>query len=620
MSALASTDTKTHANATTASTALLRNSTPDYTHGLTGVNLQLDQTVVKYLWISIVAALSAVLILRLWQLSSAHIRHIYCLHANADQQRYWTFDKTWWWPWLKKEVIYAPLGSKRHNREIQLSSAVNYGTLPGRIHTIMLALYVITNIIYCMILPYGKVSRAQIVAELRGRSGMLAVVNMIPMIVLAGRNNPGIALLKISFDTFNLFHRWVGRLVILESVVHVSAWFANMMAEKGSAGAAQSIRSGAFIQYGMVAMVAMMVILVQTLSAIRHAFYETFLHLHQLLAIIAIIGVYVHLEAANLPALPFIRAVVALWLAERIARVLRLLWANVNFRNGQLTYVNVQALPAEACRVTFTLPKHITVRPGSHVFVYLPTISSWQSHPFSVAWIDEQSEPPTGLTAYEGSCKDSESQSHLPAPANRKRPTEVSLIVAARSGMTRKLYNKAKAGQLGRINMPGFIEGPYAGHDSLSSYGTVVMFAGGAGITHHLVQIRHLIACAQAGTVATRRIVLVWTIRDQEALHWIQEWMDEILQMPGRKGMLRMIFYVTRPRRKQDFDVPSSSIEVRPKRCDPSEVLDEVLPGRVGATMVTVCGPGAFADEVRAAVRQRIEVGNIDMNEESFTW
>ena len=165
-----------------------------------------------------------VLSMRVAHLFTAHIRLIHCIHTNKEGQKYWSYDRNWWLPWLKREVIYAPLGKKRHNREWQLSKAQNYGTLPGRVHTVLLLLYVLSNIIYCAILPYGKQERAKTIAELRGRSGMLAVVNLMPLVLLAGRNNPLIRYLKISFDTFNLFHRWIGRIVIVEALVHTCAW------------------------------------------------------------------------------------------------------------------------------------------------------------------------------------------------------------------------------------------------------------------------------------------------------------------------------------------------------------------------------------------------------------
>lgn len=46
------------------------------------------------------------------------------------------------------------------------------------------------------------------------------------MFLLAGRNNPLIPLLGISFDTYNLLHRWFGRIVILEAIAHTIAHLA----------------------------------------------------------------------------------------------------------------------------------------------------------------------------------------------------------------------------------------------------------------------------------------------------------------------------------------------------------------------------------------------------------
>jgi hypothetical protein len=41
---------------------------------------------------------------------------------------------------------------------------------------------------------------------------------------MAARNNPLISWLNLSFDTFNLLHRWFGRIVVLEAIAHTVAW------------------------------------------------------------------------------------------------------------------------------------------------------------------------------------------------------------------------------------------------------------------------------------------------------------------------------------------------------------------------------------------------------------
>jgi len=49
-------------------------------------------------------------------------------------------------------------------------------------------------------------------------------------------------------------------------------------------------------------------------------------------------------------------------------------------------------------------------------------------------------------------------------------------------------------------------------------------------------------------------------------------------------------------------------------------VLDQEIRERTGAMAVTVCGPGAFGDGVRKAVRKRVQVGVVDFIEEAFSY
>jgi ferredoxin-NADP reductase len=199
-------------------------------------------------------------------------------------------------------------------------------------------------------------------------------------------------------------------------------------------------------------------------------------------------------------------------------------------------------------------------------------------------------------------------------------PTSVSLVIAARSGMTRQLYERAHLSEDKVLRVKGFLEGPYAGHDSMVSYGTVVMFAGGAGITHHLVQIRHLLAGAQSQTVATRKIVLVWSVKDTDAMEWVKPWMNEILHMEARREVLSIRVHVSKPLRPINAKKNKPTLQCIKGRADPGAILDEVIPKRIGAMMVSVCGPGALADDVRVAVRARQHLASLEINEESFTW
>lgn len=583
----------------------------EYSRGLNGVNVRFDVLITRIIYCSLAFLAVVIFCGRVAQLSHSYLRQITAVGSNKRQQTYWAEEQSSWWPWMKKQFLYAPLGSKRHNRELQLSSAVGMGTLPSRFQAILVFLYFASQVTYCVMLDYNVNNKAALVAELRGRSGVLAVLNMIPLFLLAGRNNPLITLLHISFDTYNLLHRWLGRIVVLEAVTHTAAWTVNACDEKDFKDALHRISTTAFFRWGLTGTAAMVFLSLHSPSPIRHAFYETFLHLHQLAAATAFVGVYMHLRTDDLPQQGWAIAIASIWIFDRTFRFLRLIRLNVS--TGGTTTMTVTALPGEASRVTFHLPKRVTIEPGCYVFAYIPKISWWMSHPFSIAWAEDFSTTETRISQH----SDLEKQ-HAPPSSIR---TKVSLIIGAQKGMTRHLYNLANASPTKTIFLPGFIEGPYGSHPvNPSSYGTAILFSAGAGITHHLLYTRQLVEAAHNNSAATRSVYLVWSVRSTDHLSWVKEFMDSIWQLPGRRDILTVKLFVSKPRKAADI-VSTPSIIMQAGRCRPDVVLDEILPNRTGATLVSVCGPGAFADEVRSAARARIGKGAVvDFAEEAFTW
>lgn len=609
---------------------------PEYTRGLLGVNVTRDHLLTQLLCGSMGIVAVAILLVRFAQIGHSYLRQIHSMSASRRQQRYWGVESSDIWVALKKHLLYAPLGGKRHNREVRLSEAVNVGTLPSRFQTLILTLYIGSQIVYCIFLDYNVNEPGALIAELRGRSGTLAVLNMIPLFLLAGRNNPLIPLLHVSFDTYNLLHRWMGRMVVLESITHTLAWLANALRAGSHAEVAKKLRTEPFLLWGLVSVSAMCFLFIHSPSPIRHAFYETFLHLHQLGALIVVAGLYVHIDVDGLPQLPWVQFIIAIWVFERSARLARLIYLNLSRRKG-MTKVIVQALPNEACRVTFYLPRRVSVSPSAHVYAYIPSVALWMSHPFSVAWVEPSScttrsaDPENGLSS-SGSTSSSPTQiekqdfavldKNYKKTGGQKPSTTITLICVARTGMTRKLLDKARAAPDQTLYTTGFLEGPYSSHpSSFGSYGTVVLFSAGVGITHHLLHVRDLLLRAGDNTVATKRIFMIWSVRTTESLIWIREYMDQILQLPNRREILTIKLFVSKPRSNREISSPSDTIHMFPGRCRPDVAIADILPERIGATAVSVCGPGAFADEVRDAARRRTGKGAvIDFVEESFTW
>lgn len=605
-----------------------------------------------------------ILAIRVVQLVHNHIRHMVTMNSGENDQRFWARNRNYWWPQFKKHLVYAPLFRKRHNREIRVGRSINVGTIPSRFHSITLLAYIISNIVYCCLLDWADEDKWAKLASLRGRAGYLAIVNMIPLVIFAGRNNPLIRLLHVSFDTYNLLHRWLGRLVAFEAVLHTVAWLVVKLAADKWHGVLLALKTDPFYSYGMIGTLAMVFLVLLSPGPIRHAFYETFLDLHILFAIAAIVGTWLHCGVAGLPQLPYVHACVAIWLGDRVLRLYKIVSCNYSWSRKSWTKAKIEALPGETVRVTMSLPHYMTIRPGSHAYLRFGAVNPHETHPFSIAWVkhkrilasslptdnfgsrpntsesyaseiygdekDFEKQPSDSRNAPHATIQRSDTSRSLePQPLTGRAKledreqvnTEVSFIIGAHHGFTRKLFNLASKFPPGvPLSTYASMEGPYAGHHSLDSYGHVILIAGSSGITHQLSYISHLLTSASHSMVATRKIRLIWVMRDQDHMHWIKPYMDELLRMGNRRQMLKVMMFVTRPTQNVMMGSPSGSVMCYPGRPQIGMLLKKEVEGQVGAMCITVCGPGGLADNVREAVRGMQGVGVVDFIEESFTW
>lgn len=148
--------------------------------------------------------------------SVRYIRTLTCI--NNSTQRYFKLPPPTF-AIIKKHVLYAPLFRSRRNREFQLFS-MNFGVLPTRLQAILMASILAMNAAYCFHEIEWQGPRMTMLEHLRNRTGVLAVVNIVPLVLISGRNNPLIVALNLSFDNFNRFHRFFGRIVAAEAVMH----------------------------------------------------------------------------------------------------------------------------------------------------------------------------------------------------------------------------------------------------------------------------------------------------------------------------------------------------------------------------------------------------------------
>lgn len=130
---------------------------------------------------------------------------------------------------FKRYILYAPAFSIRHSREFRPFGRIHMGTMPLRLETALILGYVAINVIFILVLVDWWTEFTEKMNQLRYAAGHLAVMNTPGLVLTAGRNNPLIPLLGLPFDTFNFAHRWIGRIVATEAVIHMGCVVARMI-------------------------------------------------------------------------------------------------------------------------------------------------------------------------------------------------------------------------------------------------------------------------------------------------------------------------------------------------------------------------------------------------------
>ena len=134
-----------------------------------------NETISHYLLITYVSTLAAVALWNMWCQFVEYIRTATSRHDNT--QRYFAVPD-WRLSFLKKNILYAPIFHRRQNRELYLGP-INVGVLPSRLQLCFLVGYVAANLTFCFISIHFTSSYTDSANQLRGRAGLLAVVNMV---------------------------------------------------------------------------------------------------------------------------------------------------------------------------------------------------------------------------------------------------------------------------------------------------------------------------------------------------------------------------------------------------------------------------------------------------------
>lgn len=124
---------------------------------------------------------SLVVGLAIWRLSIEAVKYVRKLTCLNNERQLYFVKPSPSFASFKKHILYAPIFRKRHNREFQLSAAVNVGTLPTRMQLLFVVAYLGTNVAYCVVGIDWSQPLVTVAKELRNRAGILAVANLVSL-------------------------------------------------------------------------------------------------------------------------------------------------------------------------------------------------------------------------------------------------------------------------------------------------------------------------------------------------------------------------------------------------------------------------------------------------------
>lgn len=533
--------------------------------------------------------------------------------------------------YLRKRFINPALfPSGLHSRQGRLLGM--RVTIPTRIESIALAVFLIVN--FVILFPNYRLftdntywpnnNPLQLCRYIADRTGIISFTQLPMVFLFSGKNNVMLYVTGWSYDRFTVAHKWISRTMFFHGLVHSIAYtiYPYITLDYNGWELYKLYASDLYFQYGVVATVLGAFILALAMPTFRTRAYEFFLASHIFLVVFFMIGLWYHVEYIPLMAfMPWLYASVAIWSFDRFIRFVRLILLNIKLAKTGYQSCVARVLPEDCIllQVPADRPLLRNIRPGAYVYIYVPSLSLWQSHPFTIAkWSEAPSletpvtesipVPATDITKTEG---DRASASGSSTSLTFNGPS-FDLLIRPQRGLTAKLYKKILENHK-PLELNVIIEGPYGHTAPMDQYDTAIYITGGVGITASYPYLQKAVTKSPG---RTRHIVFIWIIRTHQALEWIQDDLHKLLKEFDSSLAIDVEIYITQESQAEGLSGPLANSIHFGARPNVHKRINEIVTVSPSTVAVLTCGPPGLNDEVRSAVSEE----GIPFYEESFSW
>ena len=364
------------------------------------------------------------------------------------------------------------------------------------------------------------------------RAAWLTVAQLPLLILMIGKNNLVGLLSGVSYERLHIYHRWVGRGMLLMSTLHFGfasyGWqqFGLMVLEW---------QTDTCPPTGMPSYALLLALNLLSLAPLRNWSYALVVSLHLLFFIGFIVALAYHLIGLTNPAAIhystiFLYVSVGLYLFERLVRFARYVYNNIH-----PGYATLELLEGGATRLRVRSRNVRSWPAGSHMRLSIPWYGIFPSHPATIL------STPTShggdlvfiLRAHEGFTKRIYAAAAKYAFFRRSRAEKGRNKVSLALG-----YNSHNL---------ALLDGPYGGSCAdFASFDTLLLIAGSSGVTFTLSVLLSLAQRAHTDNEnsSSRRLRLplriinfVWVVKKRACLSWIADDLRSVAGIMERVGI-----------------------------------------------------------------------------------
>ena len=170
----------------------------------------------------------------------------------------------------------------------------------------------------------------------------------------------------------------------------------------------------------------------------------------------------------------------------------------------------------------------------------------------------DEDNPPSPTTATDSNIKNE----NPPKTRAKDEYNDMVLVFKPYQGFTRRLYNISR--NMNDASYRVLLDGPYGGMPrKLESFDTVLLIAGGSGITPVIAHLQDLCRKIRKGKAVTQDVRVVWTVKRFEALEWFKDDISiEARSVPW--GLIHCQYFVTEESPVEFCDYPISATQQWP--------------------------------------------------------